>query len=712
MVENYGNDSIHVFKEHEAIRKNPELYLGSKGLDGALHTAFEISGNAVDEFNSGYGDLIEISLSLDNVISIRDYGRGVPLGYNSKFEGHNWFYTYCYKHAGGKYGDHQEELAKIDDWSKFNAKDFSYLFSVGLYGIGASATQFTSDFLRVESIRDGIKTYMDFEDGQPVIPSDFKGTHVYQYPAPTEPTDEANGTLVRWRPSSNVFTETKISKEFVEDLCRTISYVSGCATKLHLETEEGWVTREFASKTISDLNEEFREKNGTALGSTINLDFLTHGTTSVPMAGKIQKLIYVLDSKISMFSTRERGQITVYHNGMRVKKGVHFDAVNSAIIQFFQKEVGLSSVKDYELLNSFNVIISTRSNHTDYNGADKFNIESAFIFNDIYNAIYDELVSQYKYKSDSIMNLVDLVKERVSDRLEYETRKKQIAEINRETKKAKPQDVEKFAPSTNYIKGNYKDSEIYYVEGDSAGGSAKAGRNILFQSVYPLTGKPSNATKLADISALKKAVVKNIIQLDGTGAYIPSMPEESKYDNSKKRFSKHIIFTDADKDGWHIRAMTYLIFLLYKPDTIKNGDLYICDVPLYKIMYFNGETDFAYNIPDRDRVIAEASAKGKQLKEIKRLKGIGEMNADDVAKTCMNPETRKLIQIKHDPFDEDLLAMVFEMFGLSTTARKKIFSFLLGSDIVEAEENARVESRAIDKDDDLDDEIEENFIIV
>ena len=129
-------------------------------------------------------------------------------------------------------------------------------------------------------------------------------------------------------------------------------------------------------------------------------------------------------------------------------------------------------------------------------------------------------------------------------------------------------------------------------------------------------------------------------------------------------------------------------------------------------MYFNGDTDFAYNIPDRDRVIAEASAKGKQLKEIKRLKGIGEMNADDVAKTCMNPETRKLIQIKHDPFDEDLLAMVFEMFGLSTTARKKIFSFLLGSDIVEAEENARVESRAIDKDDDLDDEIEENFIIV
>ena len=708
----YGNDSIHVFKEHEAIRRSPELLLGSKGIEGARHTVIEIIANALDEVDSGFGDTIEITYDNENTVSVRDFGRGVPLGYNNKFHGHNWYYTYCYQNAGGKYGDNQDKLREIKDWSKFNAKDFGYLFSIGLYGIGASATQFTSDFLHVESIREGIKTYMDFKDGQPVIPESFTGK-ITDYPAPTEKTTEPNGTLVKWRPSDSVFAETNLTVAFLKEICEGISYVSGCNAVFKYQKQDGsWETINYPAKTLEDWNVEQTEKSTTKLGSPIIVSNFTHGTTSVPAAGGVKTLIYVMDTKVSLIPMSSGGKVTAYHNGMKMRGGVQFQAVQNATVDFLKKIAGLTSVKGEEVLGIFNVVLHTKTNHTDYNGADKHSIESGFIYNDLYRTIYDELSNQYLYKTHSVVSLVDLIQKRVQDRLELEARRKQIKEINNETKKAKAEDVEKFAPSTNYINGNTEESEIYYVEGDSAGGSAKDGRNILFQSVLPTTGKPANATKLSDISALKRQFIKNLVQLDGAGVTIPSMPEESTYDISKEKFSKHIIFTDADKDGQHIRAMIFLTFLLYKPEVIRRGKLYVCIAPLYKLMFTDGSSDFAVNEQERDYKITTAQSKGKRIKEIKRLKGIGEMNPEDVAVTCMNPSTRTLVQIKTDPYNVELLQNVMEMFGAPTIHRKQLFSYLLGSDIVEMEEESRQIAKSIDDDDTLEDELDEKFILV
>lgn len=712
MTQNYGNDSIHVFKEHEAIRRSPELYLGSKGIDGARHTVIEIVSNSLDEVDSGFGDTIEITYSKDNVVSIRDFGRGVPLGYNQKFNGHNWFYTYCYKNAGGKYDDNQEQLRAITDWSTFNAKDYGYLFSIGLYGIGASATQFTSDFLRVESIRDGVKTYMEFKEGQPVIPEDFVG-EVTDYPAPTKETTEPNGTLVKWRPSNDVFSATELGLPFLKEICEGISYVSGCNAVLKYENEDGtWSELIYSAKTIDDWNTELTSKSQTKLGSPISIKTLTHGTTSVPSAGGAKHLIYVMDAHVSLVPMSGGGRTIAYHNGMKIRGGVQFSAVDDAVETFLKRVAGLTDLKVGDAPGIFNVIVQTKTNHTDYNGADKHSIQSGFIYNDLYTATLDELTNQYRYKTHSIMSLIDLVSKRVQDRIELELKRKQVREINKETSKAKAKEVQKFAPSTNYLNNKTAQSEIYYVEGDSAGGSAKAGRNILFQSVLPVTGKPINATKMSDINALKRDVIKNIIQLDGAGVYIPSMPEESTYDTSKEKFSHHIIFTDADKDGQHIRAMLFVLFVLFKPEVIKRGKLSVCIAPLYKIMYTDNTADFAINEGERDQLLATAQAKGKRLKEIKRLKGIGEMNPEDVALTCMNPETRRLVNIKTDPYNPELLQNIMEMFGGPTTYRKQLFSHLLGSDVVEMEELARSIAREVDADDDLIDELEENFILV
>ena len=202
MSNNYDDNSIGQLKGAERIRFRPEALLGSKGIDGARHTIYEIVGNASDEQMSGYGTSLDIALYEDGSISVRDYGRGVPLGWNEKEQAWNYYLIYEELYAGGKYGDSQEVLRDIEarnDWANFNIMDYSYLITVGLNGLGAAATQCTSEYCTVSSFRDGVKRTMKYRDGVHILEELL-----------VEDTDESNGTFVHWKPDARVFTDVNI----------------------------------------------------------------------------------------------------------------------------------------------------------------------------------------------------------------------------------------------------------------------------------------------------------------------------------------------------------------------------------------------------------------------------------------------------------------------------------------------------------------------
>lgn len=732
---NYGNDSIEVLSALEANRRSPELLLGDKGVKGARHTIFEIVGNAGDEAQSGFGDVIEINYNEStNVVSVRDYGRGMPLGWkedkvNPDRSAYNWYNIFCTQHAGGKYKtSYDDELRGIQDWSEFNSNDFPYIYSVGTYGIGASATQQTSDFLRVVSIRDGERTEMNFKDGLPVVPAEYSGEKMKTYPPTVTKSDEPTGTLVEWRPSADVFYETHIGYQFLQTICESTAYISKVHTVLNVTKADGTVkTYDYPVGTLDDFNSKQLGTSSSVLAKPRSVSFFNHGTFMTGSMNNRQEKIWVAEGQISYAVTRDLGNTTAYYNGMRMNAGVQFEGIQKALTRFLG-EVLPTRPRRSEIEGILNVVVECKSNHIDYNGADKNNITSGWMRQLVEDTLYNDLKEGYTYKTSNVLALVNLVKKRIENRVDDEERKQIVKEIKADSKPvARVSDLKAFTPSSNYIKGitlAKKDTdyatrvcnplepsynENFYVEGDSAGGSAEAGRFREFQCITKTTGKPVNSAKVSDTVALSKQFIKSLIQINGAGMYIPSMPEESTYDASLEKIDKHIIMTDADKDGYHIRNLIFLAFFYFQPEVIRRGRLFIAEAPLYEVTYTDGSKDFALTLNERDLKIKKS---GKRVKEISRLKGLGEMESEDLSLACMNPETRHLVQVLADPYDAELQQNVMEMFGLSSFTRKSIFSILLGVDIIEAENFAKEVAKEINADEDLVDDLDSDFIFV
>lgn len=726
----YGNDSIQAMSALEANRKSPELLLGSKGVKGARHTVLEIVYNAVDEAQSGYGDKLEIYYDeATNIIEVVDHGRGIPLGYNAKYNAYNWHHIFNTQHAGGKYHDYSEELKSITDWSTFNSDDYPYFYSVGTYGIGASATQQTSDFLDVVSIRDGLKTTMHFKEGRPVV-GDYKGA-IELFEPESVPCDEPTGTSVTWRPSPDVFYETHLGREYLKGLCVGIAHISKVHVTLYIKDRQEKVNKfDYPVKTLDELNASQLDSVSDILATPKTVSFFRHGDYQVGSAPNIQHRIWVSEGEISYAPVREYGRTTAFYNGMQMHGGVQFEGVNSALRKFL-REVLDTPPKPSEYEGVLNVIVNAKSNHIDYNGADKNNITSTWMRSLIEETLYTELKNGYTYKLQGVMSLVSLVKRRVENRVSDEETKAVISEVKKETRKAKRvSDIESFTPSINYVKNKFlsktmKDyataicdvtepsvNENFYVEGDSAAGSAKGGRNRQFQCVTTTTGKTVNPAKVSNKTALSKQFIKDIIQINGAGFDIPTMPEESTYNASVEKIDKHIIMTDADKDGYHIRNLIFLAFFMFLPEVIRRGRLFIVQAPLYIVKYTNGHKDFALTLADRNEFVSTAGQRGLRVESTKRLKGLGEMPPEDLSISCMNPETRHLVQILADPYDVELQQMILDMFGASTLTRRATISLLLGIEYDDVEKEMRSISKEIYDDERLVDDLDEDFIIM
>ncbi|PHE64398.1 DNA gyrase subunit B [Bacillus toyonensis] len=692
MTQNYGNDSIDNLERAERVRTRPAAVLGSSGIDGARHGVTEIIGNSVDEATAGFGTKLDIVYYKDGSISIRDYGRGVPMGYNNKKNIANWFLVFNEMYAGGKYKDYQEELRAITDWSTFNPKDYNYLFSIGLNGLGAASTQYSSEFFKAISITNGIATTMRFEGGYPVL-KDADGNefvakmsddalaeqydiNIKEYLAETYETDDVDGTFVHWKPDIKVFSDVEITIDWIKDVCESVAYVSGLDVNLYDESTDK--TYDYQSGSISDLNLILNEKNliDEDEPKVYEANCLTHGE----IKQRDEDFIYVFQADVSLVRTEKEGKTVCFHNAIKMKGGAQYTGVSVAISNFVYgigQERGIK-VTDNDFKGKLGVVVKSYSNVASYKGQTKDEVDDRFIFRDIEKMVHELLNTEYHKGNQDIKDFVDAVISEAQLRIELQRQSKMLKEVNKATKtRALP---EKFVASKNFQNKIYTNSELWIVEGDSAKQSVKDAREALFQAIYAVRGKVTNALKANLEKLLETKEIKEIFALLGTGMEIQGL-EDSEFDLSKCRFDKIIIGTDADEDGYQIRVLLFVAFWVLAPKIIEEGMLYIAETPRFGLQLRNGETVYARN--DEHKAMLEKEYAG-QIVKMERYKGLGEVDFNILSETTLDPETRNLIQIKLDPADHILSEFIETLFGKDPfKKRKETLLQVLGSDAID-----------------------------
>lgn len=713
MSKNYGDDSIGVLIGAERIRRRPASVLGSSGLAGARHGFYEMYGNAIDEKTAGYGKLLIVRYHADGSVSIRDYGRGVPLGWNDKPDVKNWNWHVIYNelYGGGKYDTNQEELSKIVDWSKFNPLDYNYLFSVGLNGLGAASTQYTSEFFEVRSYRDGVCKSRSFSRGIPLVNGEpfnmFSATQeeIEALEEEVSDTNEPNGTYVHWKPDDTVFDDINIGADWLLDTCRDISAVAGI--ELHFIDDMSGTESVFEAGTLKDIvrmhceGKLLADENGVPY--LFSCDAFNHGTTKVE--GK--NFIWVCMCEVAFGLTTEEVPHSCYHNSVRMISGIQYEAIQDAITSFMMEKGKKQGVRidrrDY--MGIFNVAVSTYSNYASFRNQTKDAVDDSFIYNIIKTALLNKLQVEYGKGNKVIVDAVERVIEEANSRVAAQ----ELNELTRKVAKMKREKApEKFITCDAYEAKRYSEVELWITEGDSAKGSVKAARNKIFQAIYPIRGKGLNVLKASNKRILENKEIRELFAILGTGFDLNH--KGTKFFNMEDlRVGKIIFATDADEDGYQIRMLLFLIFYKLAPELLRAGKIFIAETPRFGLELIDGSRIYARNDADRDRLRAEY---GARVTKISRYKGLGEVDADILRETTVHPDTRMLVPVTcnfDSQFERDLIDALFGADKYNQ--RKTIISAILGADVTEMLEDNALMIDSIDESD-MDDEVDYEEVVV
>lgn len=711
---NYGENSIDLKEGAKRVRDRPASVLGSDGLRGAQHGVIELFGNASDEASAGYGSRLDFKRYSDGGISIHDYGRGVPLGWNEKRQSYNWHLIYNEMYGGGKYDDNQEKLAQVKDWSNFDEKLFNYLFSVGLNGLGASATQYCSEYFHVVSIRHNekdnknYKYEMYFKKGLPIIdgePVDVFETRydMRNYHQEIEETDEPTGTFIHWKPDSDVFSDVNITAEWLKDLCKYIAYTAGL--DVNFEDEESGETLHIDGGTLSGLLPVLYENQLHEVEDEpyiLSFDDFSHGTTR--KSGK--DIIWVAKSQIAMGISKNTKSLRslCFHNLVNMQEGIQYQAIDDAVSTFLEKRASAKGIKlqhqDYE--GVFVFAVSSFSNVASFRGQTKDGIDDIFIYSFIKNTILSKLELEYSKGNKSISDAVMRVISKAELRIQLKEAEKQIRTVKRIGKRSLP---EKFVVCQEFMAKDYHRTELWITEGDSAADSVCGARDGKFQAVLPIKGKGLNLLKASIQKMLNNTEVMDIIALLGTGVDL-NIQGMDLFDIEKLRFDKIIIATDADVDGYQIRVLCFVLLYRLAPRLILDGHVYIAETPRYGLVLRDGTLKYALDEVERDKLLSELAG---QVVEIKRYKGLGEVDKDVLRETTVGVEHRHLIPVTCD-FDNELECdLIDALFGEDKKKqRKEILTMVLGSEVSDdLAESMDIFKRIEEEDIDEDTEVEQ-----
>jgi len=600
----YNDASIQVLEGLEAVRKRPGMYIGSTDSRGLHHLVYEIVDNAVDEALSGYGNEIDVTIHKDNSISVRDNGRGMPVGtHASGIPTVEVIFTVL--HAGGKFGQG------------------GYKTSGGLHGVGASVVNALSSWLEVVIVRDGIEYKQSFKDGgKPAGTLKKVGK-----------TRKPTGTTVTFKPDDTIFSATKFSYEILAERLRESAFLLK-GVKISLTDERGeepihevFLYEEGIKEFVDYLNEE--------------KDTLTQ---VVYFSGTKEAIEVELAFQ---YNDGYSENVLSFVNNVRTKDGgTHEVGMKTSMTKAFNeyaRKVNLLKEKDKNLEGSdfregLAAVLSIRvpENLLQFEGQTKGKLGTPLARNAVDNVIGEQL--GYYLQENSEMSQM-LVRKAIKAREAREAARK-AREESRTGKKRKKGESLLSGKLTPAQSRNPKKNELYLVEGDSAGGSAKQGRDRKFQAILPLRGKVINTEKAKMQDILKNEEINTMIYTIGAGVGPEFSIEDCNYD-------KVIIMTDADTDGAHIQVLLLTFFYRYMKPLIEAGKVYIALPPLYKVSKGLGKkavVEYAWTDDELSK-LTQKIGKGYLLQ---RYKGLGEMNADQLWETTMDPETRTLIRVRID----------------------------------------------------------------
>lgn len=648
----YNNESITMLKGPDKVRKRPGVIFGSDGLDGCAHSIFEIISNSIDEARSGYGSKIVVTRYQDCSVEVEDFGRGCPVDFNKNENRYNWELVYCELYAGGKY----------------DASDNNYAYSLGLNGLGLCATQFASEYMDVEVIRDGFQYNLHFEKGENVGGLSKKAAKKRQ-----------TGTKTRWKPDLDVFTEINVPDEYYRDVLKRQAVVNPNLLFVYRKEEPNGSFTESQYLYENGISDYVQELAGdTALTSTQYWNCQREGKD------REDKPTYKVKLSVALTFSNRVQQIEYYHNSSFLEHGGSPErAVKQAFVSQLdswlksngkylknESKITFADVEDCLILVS-----SSFSTQTSYENQTKKAITNKFI----YEAMTDFLKHQLEIYL--IENPDEAAK--IAEQVLLNKRSRENAEktrLNMKKKLAGTIDVTNMIPK--FVDCRSKDlskRELYIVEGDSALGSVKMARDAEFQAVIPVRGKILNCLKADYPKIFKNDIITDIIKLLGCGVEVTTKAnkELSSFHLDGLRWNKIVICTDADVDGFQIRTLILTMLYRLTPTLIDQGYVYIAESPLFEITT-KKKTYFAYTEKEKTEILATL---GEEKFTLQRSKGLGENEADMMALTTMNPATRRLIQVTADGIEET--AAMFDMLLGDDLQGRKDFIAQYGSNYLE-----------------------------
>ncbi len=648
----YGNDSITMLKGADKVRKRPAVIFGSDGLDGCEHSIFEVISNSIDEAREGYGNKIIITHYRNHDIEVEDFGRGCPVDYNNNEQRYNWELVYCELYAGGKYDDSAD----------------SYEYSLGLNGLGLCATQFSSEYMDVEVVRDGFKYNLRFEKGDNV-------GGLKKEPCKKKQT----GTKTRWRPDLEVFTDIDVTDEFFCDILKRQAVVNpNLLFVFRSENEAGGFNEQefFYEHGITEYVEE--------IAGEAPLTSIQHWTAEKKGHDREDKPEYKVKLDVALTFSNKVKRTEYYHNSSFLEHGGSpadavkraFQAQIDAYIKQnngYQKNEGKISYNDVE--ECLVLVSSSFSTQTSYENQTKKAITNKFIREAMTEFLRHQIEIYFIENPDEAQKIAEqvLINKRSrenAERVRLNVKKKLTGTIDLANM------VEKFVDCRTK---DVTRREIYIVEGDSALGSVKLARDAEFQAVIPVRGKILNCLKADYAKIFKSEIITDLIKVLGCGVEVTTKAnkELSTFNIENFRWSKIVICTDADVDGFQIRTLILTMLYRLTPTLISEGYVYIAESPLFEINT-KEKTYFAYTEQEKQRILDEI---GDKKHTIQRSKGLGENEPDMMSLTTMNPDTRRLIKVTAEDIAES--AEVFEMLLGDDLQGRKDYISEYGADYLE-----------------------------